>query len=166
VIAGKPQPGVPLAKITILEPDGARALLGLVLLDGIEPFCAEHVQLLVGNDAAERLHTQLRASTNALPKMMLTLPRADTTPLARELATKLQDVHNMHDARVLALMQRVHERARQRNEQWTQARFEEGLAPGSTSPLRAMFVTTRYSTFVQHSTQDLAESLSQLGCET
>lgn len=165
-IASKPQPGVPVAKLTIIEPDAARALLGVLLLDDLMPFCAEHVQVLVGSKAAVRFGEQLDKTTNALPKMLLTTPREDTALLGRTLVQQLQKAHERHDDQARVLLQRTQARAQERGESYVRQRFESGLMPGAHEPLRVLLATTRYSTFVQHSTHDIAESLTQLGCHT
>lgn len=164
-VAGKPQPGTPIAKITIIEPDAARALLGLVLLDDLSPFFAEHVQVLAGPGASERYAKELKASTGALPMAMLTLAREDTTPLGHSLAAHVQAAHEAQAALVNALKSKVQARAAARDAEYARSRIEAGLAPGTTQLLRVLLATTRYSTFVQHSTQDLAESFSQLGAK-
>lgn len=51
-----------------------------------------------------------------------------------------------------------------RTKAWWAARYSDVRA-GRGERLRALLVTTRYSTFVKHSTADMAQALEQMGCE-
>ncbi len=166
---GTQQAGTPLGSITILEPDAARALLGLALLEDCSPMLQAHVRVLAGPSAGERYATLLATKVTQggmLPSALLSLPRADTTPFARDLSARVQQAHDTQVAATRALVARVHTRAKDRDEAWRQARWEQALREGSEEPLRVLLATTRYSTFVQYSTMDLAESFEQLGCRT
>jgi hypothetical protein len=52
-----------------------------------------------------------------------------------------------------------------RDRGWWASRYAQALRHGSGEPLRVLIPTCRYSTFIQHSSADIAEALRGAGCE-
>lgn len=154
-----------LPPVTIVQADVHQFLDGLSLADLRTILAAGNVSAFIGPDATRQLAAWLvsrllfqisgpglstvATRTRAEPKMVDVLAHANQLQQAR-LAELLRSTSTAYSARTTA--------------SW-KARFERALAGGcgGGEPLRVLIPTTRYSTFVQHASRDLARALEAAG---
>jgi hypothetical protein len=168
--------------------DGARTRIVIVLSDPEEAFDAlsaadvreimgdDRVEVLLGPDAGQRLAHLLarrfdtalsgRVVVSARRRATATIPRAAAPGALAELVGIEAIIRAALDAQrgeLLALGAAANACYDTRDRAWWAKRFAtESLA---REPLRVLIPTCRYSTFIQHSSADIAEALRAAGCE-
>lgn len=126
------------------------------------------VTVVAGPDAGERLAALLDARSGCLLAgaciVQPGLPHRVRAGGVAGIQAVVQAALERQHARLNHLHQRNVATYAGRTAGWWADRFDRALAPGSTDPLRVLIVTTRYSTFVRHSSEDLGRALRAAGC--
>lgn len=150
--------------ITVVQADPGELLDGLSLSDLRHVIADERIRFFIGPDAAERLAADLRTRSETQlvgPYIPLVTLRARATPgIDRVTARAEADQIAEHD-RLSAHVRSIYAA---RDRAWWNRRYEEALGSGSGDPLRILIPTCRYSTFIKHSSADLAEAFRARGC--
>lgn len=151
------------ARIYAIETDPMHMLDVLASCDDTEMLEQSRVRFFIGPDAKVRLLTHLGAARDQWSKLTY-LPGAsggaDTT-LAERLVSLAED--RGREYRALCAANNATYAGRDRA--WWSERFE-AAGRGEAPPLRFLLPTTRYSTYVQHATRDIASALEARGCRT
>lgn len=147
-------------RISVVQESEAEALDALACTDLREIIADDRVEFFIGAGAGERYAEVLnaRAHTRAVgPAVTLATVRRRATPGVSEsiqrFAASQQAEHNRLQAEVADIY-------RDRDAAWWRARYAN---PGE--PLRVLIPTCRYSTFVKHSSADLADAFRAAGWE-
>lgn len=145
----------------VVQADVLELLDGLSISDLSGSFDTERVGVIVGPDGAARLASTLRESFH-------TIILGPLFPIAREPCRgpscheALAAVQREQDDRQRALRVEVDGAYAGRSREWWLDRYRQGLA-NAAEPLRVLIPTCRYSTFVQHSSRDLAGAFERAG---
>jgi hypothetical protein len=142
-------------------------LIGLSLAEHAPLLADSRVVCIAAKDAPERLLQRLLSHfDHELP-----WPVVISTPSPGGIRWDESAVPDLLEG-VKGTQQRVFEQAKReldaaysvRDEAWYVSRIA-GARAGTQAPLRVLILTTRYGTFVPHSSQDLADALVVAGCE-
>lgn len=146
------------APLLMIEPDEEAASAALSMADLSSDLADGHIRLFVGADAVQdfRRH-QLERSHLRLSGTLAADPGAEPT-LVQSVGAAFADAIRFQDETTRSLMSRVHALYASRDAAWWRERFAD-----SSRPLRVLIPTSRYSTFVQHSSRDIARGLEALG---
>lgn len=117
------------------------------------------VEILLGESALADLSTLLRARLHLDLSGLVVGPEPLNQQTDGILRQALADQHD----RTQQLASELTQRHDARDDAWYRQRWTAVTKPGSTQPLRILLTTTRYSTFVQHSVNDMAGALTALG---
>jgi len=148
------------APVQVVQDSADDLAIGLSLVD-LSPHLSDgHVCVFAGTNAAsrfaaflnERVDRRLLGTVAATPGTCTA-----TNPTIGEIVS---DAIRHQDLETRRLEREVHAIYADRNPAWWSSRFSQ---PG---PRRVMLLTSRFSTFVKHSTRDLADALAALGHET
>ncbi len=123
-----------------------------VLADGL-------VDVLVGESALAELQALLRERLHLDLSGVVVGPE----PLNRQVDAILQSVLRDQHERTQQLAGELTVRHDGRDDGWYRERWGNALGRASSEPLRILLTTTRYSTFVKHSINDMARALTNLG---
>lgn len=155
-----------LPRIVMVEPNIERFARALATQPLHDLLSRPRFDWFIGPDALSDLAASLAArgglaiSGPVLPgSPPMGAPVRSTVAAAVASACQTQE----HEVNRLAATIRAPERARATA--WWAARYADALS-GKGERLRVLLSTTRYSTFVQHSTRDLAAALEAAGCQT
>jgi hypothetical protein len=148
-------------RLRVVQASAMELLDGLSLADMRDVLESERCELFVGPRACEELRERLRSGMSyAVTGQTLALPS-----LRVRAMPPLGDVMAEVDAAQRDLAAGLHQRANAkyagRDAAWWAGRYAAALAGGA--PLRVLIPTTRFSTFVKHSSADLAGALRRLG---
>ncbi len=148
----------------LVQADPIEFLDGLAHADLRTELSQDRVEVFVGPDAYERIARDMRSRAGVrLATVYARTPGTRTfivPPLGDVIISAQREQKSRADnARAAA---EAHYRSLDRSK-WSR-RFADALAPGSTEPLRVLIPTYRYSTFIRHSSADLAAALGRLGC--
>ncbi len=145
-------------RVLLFQREVMRGLDGLSLVDLREHLAHERVVVFAGEDAGEaylrwareRLGTQLRTGCVATPGAYA---RVEPSPehMVREVCAEQARCEGV-------LRARIEGRSRDRDSAYLAGRFEGGS-------LRVLIPTCRYSTYIRHASEDLAQALRQRGHE-
>jgi len=153
-----------LPPITILQAEAAQFFDGLSVTDLRGILGAGNITALVGPDASTRLAERLRERA----RYHITGPSLTTLPTRIRLSPPLSQVVPVAMRRqedlMLELRRSIDTQHASRDPASWSKRFDRALA-GAEPPLRILIPTTRYSTFVQFASRDLARALNALGHE-
>ncbi len=152
-------------QIRLIQSDPMEFLSGLAMADVAHELADPHVSVYVGRDASAKLRTDLRERLH----YQFLGPGYTNVGLAEPCVPSVREVHSELQAeqelRRQELVRLVDAEYAPRTFAWYQERFERALnARGE--PLRVLVPTCRYSTFIRHSAQDIADAFSAAGCET
>ncbi len=150
-------------RITVLQADAMEALDGLALAD-VRPALADpRVTVLIGPDAGERLRADPEGTLKrqALGEYVL-LPtvRRRLQPPVQEI---LQGVQAQQQETADRLGREVRGLYAGRDGAWWARRYAEARN-GTGPPLRVLLPTTRFSTYIQYASCDLAAAFERAGC--
>jgi hypothetical protein len=151
-------------RIAIVQADPMEMLDGLAHTDLRQVLGEARLEFYIGSDAGVRLAGEMRnraafqISGPCIP--LLSTRRATEPPAATILEQARADQLRMHE-QLVAQVQQIYAG---RDAPWWLTRFAQALG-GAAPPLRILIPTTRYSTYVQYASSDLAESLRQRGME-
>lgn len=172
---------------TPTRPSGARTLLvfiesdlnllcdGLSMADLTDVLADDRVRVFAGSDAGTRLDAWLdQRDAFSLGQMFFLGPNVPAPATAEiEVEGRVATVRGGGEIlrhallRQAARYQRLHEQATAlyaaRDKAWWARRYHEAFAGGP--PLRVLIPTSRFTSYVQHSCQDLAEALCERGCD-
>ncbi len=145
-------------RVVVIQEDPAEFLAGLALADQTM-LAHPGLELVIGPGASAELERRLATRLDCnLGEICLEVPGTATRApglhdaLARATAAQLAQAR--HDAATSA------ERYRPRDRAWWSARYAQaGFRP------RVLIPTTRYSTFIRHSSADIAAALRDWGCD-
>jgi hypothetical protein len=150
-----------LAPIIILQADANQFLDGLSLADLRPILAAGNITAFVGNDASSRLADRLRNRSS----FMITGAGLTSVATRVKATPSMSDVlaaATFHQESLMAdLTRRAAEIYPPREISWWKDRFTRALK--GESPLRILIPTTRYSTFIQHASRDLARAFESRG---
>lgn len=160
----------------VLQADPQEMLDGLAQADLREVLSDARVRVLAGPDAGERFGELLRERldfhiTGAFIPLSGLRTRLAPSPgriLEEAEAAQLRE-HERLAARVRATYEA-------RDRAWWAARYERALAgrsapgdagaPCADGPLRVLVLSCRYTTYIRHAAEDLAEAFAAAGCRT
>lgn len=150
-------------RLFVVQRDPVEFLEGVSRLDMDDILSSPRVVLAVGEDAAEQLMKRFVADIDlALPGFVIAPPggvsKVSPTPVIERALAMQEQLHYSLKAQTVSVYS-VRDRA------WWAHRYAEACAPNSTKPLRILLPISRYSTFVRHSSNDLAQALRDLGHE-
>jgi hypothetical protein len=150
--------------IYLLETDeeSARKTFEGLGVEAKQEFQSSRVRMFVGRDCCESLIDHLRANINQSLPRSITVRNSKYAELAKRVAGEVDRLVQEQETLTRQRRRRLEELWSRRGLEHWQDRFSQ-IRNGS--PARVMVVTTRYSTYVRHSTQDLVESLNGLGHE-
>ena len=151
-------------RIAVLQADPAELLDGLALADLRAVIEDPRVSFFVGADAAGRLeqHLESRFEQDILGELIqLPTVRTRIQPPVTEI---LRAVQARQRAAADEKSRRVRLAYADRDRAWWARRYDEALGDAGP-PLRVLIPTTRYSTYIQHASRDLAEAFREAGCE-
>lgn len=151
------------APITLLQADPLEFLDGLSSCDLAELLGDDRVRVFVGAAASEHW---LDDSMGRLEEAAL--GKAIVTPgTRRRVSPDAQTVTNRWAAAQAEALRKAQTRIAAlyapRDRAWWKRRYDEAAAGGR--PLRVLIPTSRYSTFIRHAAEDLADAMRGLGCE-
>ncbi|MGH7242168.1 MAG: hypothetical protein ACREJD_01980 [Phycisphaerales bacterium] len=147
------------APVHIVQQDADEFAIGLSLVDLSSHLGDGHVHAFIGPGASARFATFLNEGVDR--RLLGTVA---TTPGTRTLASptvteRVAEAIRHQDQQTRQLEREVQEMYAGRDRVWWAKRFSE------SSPKRVLLLTSRFSTFVKHSTRDLADALAALGHE-
>ncbi|QKK07200.1 MAG: hypothetical protein HND58_02840 [Planctomycetota bacterium] len=151
------------APITLLQADPMEFLDGLSAADLCAVLADERVRVFVGPDASGRW---LEDATDRLGEV--TMGMAIATPGVRtRISPDAQTVTNRWGAAQAEALRETQARVSgtyaPRDRAWWEERYARAETGGD--PLRVLIPTSRYSTFIRHASEDLAEAFCGLGCD-
>jgi hypothetical protein len=152
------------APVTIIHEQPLEALDALACIDLAEILSQDRFRLVVGPGADRRLLEWLdQRHDTMIGGFSLRWPGL-RTPMAAPLE---QVISTAGERQVRALESHKSAAARayaSRDRAWWAKRYRAALS-GEQPPLKVLIPTTRFSTFIKHSSQDLADALGALGVE-
>lgn len=147
-------------RLVIVEPDLDAALTGLSLCDLTGALSQERTTVMVGPDGIDALRRWLDARLEQQIAGPVVAVSGPCGSVGREIDAALaRQTHAMEAA--VAAADKAYRSADRGH--WA-VRFGGAMA-GAGAPLRVLIPTTRFSTFLKHSAQDLAHALARAGCE-
>ncbi len=147
--------------IMLVETNPRALALVFHLHDWRELLSDERVYLFVGPEAVEEwiayldTHDELALPPSAVTKLTFWPGQA---PI--EIDGAVEEARRRRERHTLETWQRVNALYATRDAAYWAERYRSA---GAEDPLRVLCVTTRYSTFLQHSTRDVMEALHRLG---
>ncbi len=149
-------------RITVIQADPQELLDGLALADLHELLADPRVELLVGPDASDRMTAAMRDRfAFQLLGEFVRLPTVRTAA-SPPVEQALRTVQAEQQATADRLASEIAAIYGQRDRVWWARRYAEAASGGE--PLRVLIPTTRFSTYIQHASRDLAAALVELGC--
>lgn len=151
-------------RIQIVQSDISELLNGLACADLSAILSDERVRLFVGDTAAEALKADLRARFDTIiagPLIRNPSLRAPSTPSVESAISEAAHEQGLEHDR---LTRHIAARYGSRDPAWWRERFGSALSRKGPA-LRVLVPTCRYSTFVRHSAEDLADACRALGHE-
>ncbi len=149
-------------RINVVQADVGELLDGLACADLRDVIGDDRVRFFVGADASVAFDRDLRSRFDTIIAgpivRMHAKQRAAPSPEA-----VIEAVARDQGAEHERLTREVAKKYAERNVEWWRKRYEEAFAAGR--PLRVLIPTCRYSTFVRHSAEDLAEAARARGLE-
>lgn len=148
------------APICIVEPDTDAFLAALSMADCAEQLQDDHIRVFVGPNALDHFASFLRSRINLRLSGTLAHEASAPASLTQSISAALthaireQEEHTRRLERSLRIVYEQRDRALWRS------KFQD------SRPLRILIPTCRYSTFVQHSSRDIASAFEALGHET
>jgi len=148
------------ASIYVIEPDTQAFRDAMSMQDLTDELRDQHIRIFVGTSALADFEAFLHQRLDLrLSGSVAIDPHAPSSLLPAIEATLSNALHEQEtQTRLLELA--VHDRLRERDPAWWQSRFS-----AAQPPLRVLIPTTRYSTFVRHSSDDIASAFRALGHE-
>lgn len=149
--------------ITIVQADPHELLDGLSALDLREQLVDPRVRVLVGPDASQRwLNDALERLDEVVLGAVVRVPstRTQVAPPLEAMTGRASAAQAEEYRRVRAKVDGIY---RGRDTAWWAERYAEARRGGR--PLRVLVPTSRYSTYIRHAAQDLADAFRALGCE-
>lgn len=152
-------------RLTIVEPDLNAFLDGLSLADLQSVLVQPRVHIYAGADATDRFerwlldHFEFHLGKTCFTGLSVTRSGGANAGTAAILVSARQ----RQDAEFARVMQHAREIYAPRDRSWWAKRYKESTSGGP--PLRVLIPTSRFTTFVQHSSNDLAQALRDAGCE-
>lgn len=163
--AASPRPNGYAPRITILQADAAEALDGLAQTDMTELLAHRRVECFIGPDASARFEEALASRLDLTIAGPFLRQPALRTPSSRDAAAILQNAIARQQQNEQSLREEVAAAYAGRDASCWAARFAAATAPGASEPLRVLIPTTRYSTYIQHASNDLAAAFRAMGHE-
>ncbi|MBN8596917.1 MAG: hypothetical protein J0L78_04505 [Planctomycetes bacterium] len=148
------------APIYLIEPDADRFVMAMAMENIAEELADGHVRAFVGQSAASDFAAFLRERIDLRISGTLALDPGAPPSVGAEVAAYVRSVIDEQERETTALEQRVRGLSKDRDAAWWRDRFAD-----TTRPLRVLIPTSRYSTFVQHSSRDIASAFASLGHE-
>ncbi|MGD9790375.1 MAG: hypothetical protein AB7Q00_01035 [Phycisphaerales bacterium] len=152
-------------RVVIVEADVVSALRGLSVVDLAVMLADDRVVMFVGDRAGEALDAWLRDRFDtALGERVITAPGSGV----RATCGSLQGVAAILGAARQAQQAELnssHDAARVIDTRRDDAWWAERYSAGAHDPLRILILTSRLTTYTQHSSRDLAECFRRLGHE-
>jgi len=149
-------------RITVIQADPGELLDGLALADLRELLADPRVELFVGPDASDRMKATMRGRfAFGLVGEFARLPtvRTAASPPVEQALRTVQAEQQATADRLASQVAAIYEG---RDRAWWARRYAEAASGGE--PLRVLIPTTRFSTYIQHASRDLAEALVETGC--
>lgn len=150
--------------IHVVQADLTELLDGLACVDLHDTLLDPRLHPHLGQSAAQLLHDCLMArGEHELPGRVVISP----TATVRATPDTRQALHSLKSDQVASLAlsaQQARSVYEPRDPSWWAKRFGE-INNGTGAPLRALLITSRYTTFVQHSASDLAQAVQAAGGE-
>jgi len=148
------------SRVIVIQEDASELAAGLARADLSAALTDPRVTVLVGPGASGKLRDALsrpESAEGSLPGRVIRSPRLNT-PADPPVEQVLSECHRAQQGEHARLRQRVLAAGAGRDRARWAARFEQACAPGSSSPLRVLIPTSRYTTFLRHSAEDLADA--------
>ncbi|MFM9995477.1 MAG: hypothetical protein ACKVU4_06700 [Phycisphaerales bacterium] len=163
-------------RLVIVQADADEFLDGLAQADLREVLGAPRASVFVGPDASALLAADLSGRLDAQlsgPFVPLTTVRTRATPPVAQVLERARAAQVAEHGRLVAELRAIYAG---RDARWWRARYHagcrgeagrglegQGRTGGDATPLRVLVPTSRYSTFIQHSSADLVEALTDAG---
>lgn len=148
--------------------DGQAAPIYVLDRDGRLPLDSDwggRVRLFQGSEADAAFLASRRSRIEcALPECVATVLDGEA-PLRAEIASGLRAIASEQSALAVDLGRDLAGRAARRGVDWWRDRFGLIIGGGSRRAGKVLVITSRYSTFIRHSAEDLVASLHRLGHE-
>jgi|GEM_PF-433924 len=154
-------------RITLLAANVDELLDGLSLADLRDILADDRVSCLIGRDVPARLAAMWEQRPEEVAGLVLGVPMP---PRPQErwprgaIAAELERATTSRTRLATTLQRELTQRYAGRTGAWWSERYRAARA-GEAPALRVLIPTTRYSTFIKHSAEDLASALREAGCE-
>ncbi len=144
--------------IFVIDADQAR--VDAVAASDLPSKWGSRVQFFAGPSCIEDLCNVLNENLDCYLPRHIVATGNHTVSLAKQMAAKLDALVRQQTQRTESLYAQLADRWKERGYEYWEERYRQ-IAEGS--PARVLVVTTRFSTFIRHSADDLAESFGDLG---
>jgi len=151
-------------RVYLVQADPIEFLDGLAHADLRAELSQARVEIFVGPDAPQRLAGDMASRGGARLATVSALTPPTRTPLSPPISEVIVRAQRAQRERADAARASAEAHFRSMDRAAWSRRFAEGLAPASPNPLRVLIPTYRFSTFIRHSSADLAAALRTLGC--
>jgi hypothetical protein len=160
----KPDPTGPKRLIVLVARDGDELIDALSVVDLTPLLSYAQLVAFAGEEACERLGAWLSTRREYLQprELLCAAPGGDEAFMARARGVLALE-HGAQVSQMDECRARINERYGLREAAWWRARYAQARTQGPA--LRVMVVTTRYSTFIQHSSRDLCAGLEAAGMQ-
>lgn len=146
------------APIYIVEPDREAFMAAMSMTDLASQLSDGHIRAFIGDNAAEAFSLFLRSQLDFRISGQITQDPDAPPSLVTEVGSIVEKALAQQQSEARKLEQDVRSLYKPRDATWWKDRFNR-----STEPLRVLIPTSRYSTFVQHSSRDIAGAFRGLG---
>lgn len=154
------------ARVTIVQEDALELMDGLAQADLSELLREDRVRVLVGPDVAERLSRVLAESMDTQitgPGLSMSTVRVRVSPTIESVMQHAQRNQLAEQQRLAAEVERVYGAQGGRDRAWWARRL---AAKNGDAPRRVLIPTCRFSTYIKHSSADLAAAFERMGWES
>lgn len=148
------------APIYLIEPDQAAFADAMAMEDLAAELRDGHVHAFVGNGAVQAFADFLRSRIDLRLSGTIATDPGTSASLTSEITTIVRNAIEEQDRETRALQQLLQAKYAGRDAAWWRLRMQD-----QSRPLRVLIPTSRYSTFVQYSSRDIAAAFIALGHE-
>lgn len=148
------------APIYIVEPDREAFMTAMSMTDLSLQLSDGHIRAFVGENALEAFRGFLHSRLDLRISGQIAQDPEASSSLVSAVGSAVEEELSQQQLQTRRIEQEVRAQYRPRDASWWSERFAN-----SDRPLRVLIPTSRYSTFVQHSSSDVASAFRALGHE-